>query len=118
MIRDLRGTIEREKAPIGVFLTVYPPSSQMRTEAANAGTYRPGGAKRDYQRIQILTVDDIFRKKRVEFPGHDVTEDEALATSQLSLFDRSAKRKQPKQASKGDVPEAVDEAEESRPIGR
>jgi hypothetical protein len=37
MIRDLKGTIEREKAEIGVFITLGEPSSEMKLEPTTAG---------------------------------------------------------------------------------
>jgi site-specific DNA-methyltransferase (adenine-specific) len=54
MIRDLKGVLAREKAPIGVFLTLTPPTRPMEAEAASAGFYEQGG--RQYQRIQIITI--------------------------------------------------------------
>jgi NACHT-associated inactive restriction endonuclease len=39
MIRDLKGVIERDRAAIGVFLTLARPSQPMRKEAAAAGFY-------------------------------------------------------------------------------
>ena len=54
MIRDLKGVLDREKAPIGVFLTLVPPTKPMEKEAAAAGFYVSGG--RQYPRIQIITV--------------------------------------------------------------
>ena len=54
MIRDLKGVLEREQAPIGVFLTLEPPTRPMEVEAASAGFYTLGD--RQYQRLQILTV--------------------------------------------------------------
>jgi hypothetical protein len=38
-VRALRGVIEREKAEIGVLISMKPFSAPMRTEAANAGFY-------------------------------------------------------------------------------
>ena len=38
-IRDLRGVIEREKAEIGVLITLQEPTQPMRTESASAGFY-------------------------------------------------------------------------------
>ena len=38
-IRDLVGVISREKAQIGAFLSLEPPTSPMRKEAASAGFY-------------------------------------------------------------------------------
>jgi hypothetical protein len=96
MVRELRGTMEREKAPIAVLLTMHQPSVQMRTEAANAGSYRPVGSKDSYQRLQIVTAADIFGKKKVEFPGYDVTSEEGVVSPQLSLFDSGVRRKPPR----------------------
>ncbi|MBI4021148.1 MAG: restriction endonuclease [Candidatus Aenigmarchaeota archaeon] len=74
MVRELRGTIERENAPIGVLLTMYPPTKEMKREAALAGLWHSSTWKRDYPRIQIITVSEIFAKtNRVEYPGQDVT---------------------------------------------
>jgi site-specific DNA-methyltransferase (adenine-specific) len=58
MIRDLKGVLEREKAPIGVFLTLAPPTRPMETEAASAGFYELGGRK--YPRLQIITIEQAL----------------------------------------------------------
>ena len=39
MIRDLKGTIEREGAQIGLFITLEEPSKPMLLEASTAGVY-------------------------------------------------------------------------------
>jgi site-specific DNA-methyltransferase (adenine-specific) len=44
-IRDLKGTMQREKAAIGLFLTLNPPTREMEREAASAGLYESGGMK-------------------------------------------------------------------------
>lgn len=41
MVRDLKGTIEREKAAFGLFITLEEPSKEMQLEADTAGLYRP-----------------------------------------------------------------------------
>ena len=59
MIRDLKGTVEREKAAIGLFVTLTPPTKPMTTEAASAGHYESPhhGA---FPRIQILTIQGLL----------------------------------------------------------
>jgi hypothetical protein len=58
-VRDLRGVVDREKAAIGVLLTMQQPTHPMRAEAASAGTYdSPWGGS--YPRIQILTVGELL----------------------------------------------------------
>jgi len=59
-IRDLRGAVDREKAAIGVFITLESPSRDMITEAASAGFYESPGWGKKYPKIQILTVEDLL----------------------------------------------------------
>ena len=45
MIRDLKGTMERESADLGLFFTLNKPTREMVKEAATAGFYETGGQK-------------------------------------------------------------------------
>lgn len=67
-IRDLRGTLDREKAAIGLFLSLDNPTSDMITEAATAGFYDSPGWGRVYPRLQILTIGDLLRGKKPDMP--------------------------------------------------
>jgi len=65
-VRDLRGVVEREKAEIGVLLTLQEPTQPMRAEAAGAGFYKsPWG---HHPRLQILTVEDLLNGNRIDYP--------------------------------------------------
>lgn len=65
-VRDLRGVVEREKAAIGVLLTLDEPTKAMRTEAASAGFYKsPWGT---HPRIQLVTVEDLLTGKGIDRP--------------------------------------------------
>ncbi|HUZ95864.1 MAG TPA: DNA methyltransferase, partial [Edaphobacter sp.] len=65
-IRDLRGVIEREKAEIGVLLTLEDATKPMKTEAASAGFYKsPWG---NHPRLQILTIAELLEGKGIDFP--------------------------------------------------
>jgi len=66
MVRDLKGVMEREKSPIGIFLTLAPPTRAMITEAANAGLYTLGA--RQYPRVQILTVEQALAGEKPAIP--------------------------------------------------
>ena len=72
-IRDLVGTVEREKAAMGVFITLEPPTREMEKEAVSAGFYRSPGWGRDYPRIQIRTIEDLLGGKGIEMPQSSVT---------------------------------------------
>lgn len=70
MIRDLRGVVEREKAEIGVFLTLTAPTKPMVAEAAAAGQFEMEGFSA-VPRIQIVTVEDALtlRDRAVRLPA-------------------------------------------------
>lgn len=67
-IRDLKGAIEREKAALGVFVTLEAASKDMRTEAAQAGFYKSQGWDKDYPRLQIMTIEDLLHGAEVKMP--------------------------------------------------
>jgi site-specific DNA-methyltransferase (adenine-specific) len=67
-VRDLRGVIEREKAAIGVLITMEPPTGPMRKEAASAGFYKSPWNDQDYPRLQILTVAELLEGKGIDAP--------------------------------------------------
>jgi adenine specific DNA methylase Mod len=66
MVRDLKGVLDREKAPIGVFLTLEAPTRPMAKEAASAGFYTLGD--RQYPRIQIITIEQALRGAKPAIP--------------------------------------------------
>src|SRR5579859_733256 len=69
LVRDLRGTVERENAAIGVFITLEPSTREMDREAVSAGFYHSPGWDKDYPRLQILSIDDLIHgRKQVEMP--------------------------------------------------
>jgi site-specific DNA-methyltransferase (adenine-specific) len=67
MIRDIGHVIEREKADIGIFLTLEEPTRPMIEEAAQKGFYHSPLGK-DYPRIQIITIGDTFQGKWPNIP--------------------------------------------------
>ncbi len=66
MVRDLKGTMERDKAELGLFLPLTPPSKEMIKEAASAGFYETGGQR--VPRVQILTAEDLIDGKKPQTP--------------------------------------------------
>jgi len=70
MVRDLAHVVEREKAKIGVFITLADPTAPMNTEAIKAGFYEsPHHGK--FPKIQILTIEELFAGKRPKIPFID-----------------------------------------------
>jgi site-specific DNA-methyltransferase (adenine-specific) len=71
MIRDLHSAMEREKAPIGVFITAAQPTRPMETEAAAVGRFKSETTGRTYPRLQIITLADLFNGKKPDIPYVD-----------------------------------------------
>jgi len=67
-IRDLKGTVEREGAAIGVFITLENPTQAMTKEALAAGWYESRTWGKKYRRTQILTIGDLFDGVGVAMP--------------------------------------------------
>ena len=68
MIGELVGTIQREKAAIGVFITLEKPTREMIQEAIAAGFYHSDGWNKDYPKIQILTIEELLHGAEVNMP--------------------------------------------------
>ena len=70
MIRDLHSAMEREKAPIGVFICAGMPTRPMETEAAAVGRFEDAWG-RTYPRLQIITLAELFQGKKPDIPFVD-----------------------------------------------
>jgi DNA modification methylase len=68
MLRDLIGVLDREGEPVGILLTLAPPTRDMVTEAAAAGFYDSDFWKRKFPRVQIVTVEEMLNGKRPDIP--------------------------------------------------
>ena len=65
-IRDLVGVLDREKAQIGVEITLNEPTQPMRSEAASAGFYDSPWGK--HPRVQILTIEELLEGAQIDMP--------------------------------------------------
>jgi adenine specific DNA methylase Mod len=82
MVRDLRGVIEREKAEMGVLISLAAPTGPMKTEAAAAG-YVSKSAHGRLARLQIVTIEEILEGRLPKLPP----------LPQPDRFERTAPRK-------------------------
>ena len=69
-IRDLKGTVEREQAALGLFITLEEPTRDMRTEAVSAGFYHSDIWQRDYPKLQLRTIAELLAGTEFEVPRH------------------------------------------------
>jgi hypothetical protein len=77
-VRDLRGVLDREKAVIGVLISLQPPTREMQAEAASAGFYEHKMNKQKYPRIQLRTVRELMDGKNIERPSNVAAVDETF----------------------------------------
>lgn len=68
-VTSLRGVVERERAQIGVLISLYPPTGPMQREANEAGFYEsPWKPDHLYPRLQILTIEELMAGKQIDMP--------------------------------------------------
>lgn len=69
MVRDLLGTVENERAKMGIFVTLEKPTSRMLQAASAAGLYKTEyGA---FEKVQILTVEELLSGQKPHMPWID-----------------------------------------------
>lgn len=67
-IRELRDTITRQRAAMGIFLTLEEPTSEMVKEVKATDPYVSTLWKHEYPTIQILTVEQLLQGERPKTP--------------------------------------------------
>ena len=70
-LRDLRGTMEREKAALAFFVCLETPTKPMLQEAVAAGLYKSELRGVSYPRLQIRTVEELLAGKTFEYPQRE-----------------------------------------------
>ena len=68
-IRDLVGTVERENAAMGLFISLEEPTRDMRREAVSAGFYHSDLWQTDFPKIQIRTVEELLAGESFQMPA-------------------------------------------------
>jgi site-specific DNA-methyltransferase (adenine-specific) len=74
-VRDLKGVMDREKATIGVFISLEPFTEPMRKEALSAGYYDPEHLSPEHKapRIQLFTIQELLDGAEPKYPRQLVT---------------------------------------------
>ena len=67
-IRDLGHVTDREKANLGILLTLKQPTKDMISEAVKKGFFTSKGFGKDYPRLQILTIEEVLAGKEPQTP--------------------------------------------------
>lgn len=67
MVRELNAVVDREKAKMGLLITLTEPTSAMRKEAVSSGYFRTE-AQGDFAKIQIMTIEELLGGKKPHLP--------------------------------------------------
>jgi DNA modification methylase len=73
MVRSLGDVVDEQKAAIGLFITLEPPTKPMVDWAAKKGLFH-SDAWGDFPKIQILTITELLAGKKVAMPPTTVAE--------------------------------------------
>jgi len=68
MVRDLVGTVKKDRADMGILITRTKPTKGMYETATKDGFYRWPGTGQEYPRIQIMSVEDLLRGMIANLP--------------------------------------------------
>ena len=69
MIATLKGDMDREKAQLGLFVTLAEPTRPMLQEATAVGFYEPEHFPgHQYPRLQILTIEQLLAGQQADYP--------------------------------------------------
>ena len=68
MVRDLSGTVEAQKAEMGVLITQHEPTRGMIDAANHGGTYTHPANGQTFPRLQIITTTELLEGKRPVLP--------------------------------------------------
>ncbi len=77
-VRDLRGVLDRERAAIGVLISLQPPTREMVAEAVTTGFYEHKTNQQKYPRLQLRTVKELMEGKGIERPSNVAALDETF----------------------------------------
>ncbi len=67
-VRDLMAVVDREKAALGLFISLDPPTAPMRTEAASGGFFHSDLWQRDFPKIQLRTIGEMLAGNGFDLP--------------------------------------------------
>lgn len=68
MVRDLAGTVQAQKAAMGVIVTLAPATKGFKEAIDHGGIYKHPGDGRQFPRLQHITVAELLRGERPKVP--------------------------------------------------
>ncbi|ASR85638.1 DNA methylase [Mycobacterium phage Amgine] len=72
MVRDLSGTVDTQKAEMGVLITLEPATKGVRDAIDHGGVYRHPANNQPYPRLQHITIAELLDGKKPQMIGQTV----------------------------------------------
>ena len=88
-IRELRDTVTRQKAAMGIFITLEEPTSEMIKEVKATDPYVAKSLNMEFPKIQILTIKELLDGVKPKIPQTASAFPEAVITKRVSGKDSS-----------------------------
>lgn len=88
-IRELRDTISRQKAAIGIFITLEEPTSEMIKEVKATDPYVAESLNTEFPKIQILTIKELLDDVKPNIPQTASAFPQVIITKRVSGKDSS-----------------------------
>jgi hypothetical protein len=87
-IHKLKSVVKREGAEVGILVCLNAPTAAMKREAASDGEVGP--SSRRVQKLQVVTIDQLFQRHPIDLPG---MVDPPEAVSSTPAFERPKRGK-------------------------
>ena len=100
MVKDLIATVQGEKAQVGLFVTLTPPTRPMIAEAARAGYYDSPLGK-SYPRLQILTIAGLM--DGTERPQYPLAESGGMTFKRAKVELKNTKQRELFEKARADI---------------
>ncbi|MGH3768983.1 MAG: restriction endonuclease, partial [Pseudonocardiaceae bacterium] len=68
-IRDLIGTVESQKAAMGLFICMRTPAKAMIEAVNHSGIYTHPANRQKFPKVQLISVEDLLNDKRPNLPN-------------------------------------------------
>jgi hypothetical protein len=69
MVRDLSGTVDTQKATMGVLITLEPATKGVKDAIDHGGVYKHPANAQAYPRLQHITIAELLDGKKPQLPG-------------------------------------------------
>ena len=104
-MRDFCHVVERESVEMGFFITLRKPSKEMVKEALSMGFYTDALGNK-YQKVQILTIEDILSGKKPDTPQKISPYEVSVAKTRGNKKNKTKRRKkdEEKEGGREEVP--------------